>query len=103
MLTGLSIALAAVQVEWTPSLHRAATSSRESRPMVAHPSPPGVVPSQPVASTAVATEVMVAILVATKAGSEVTLVIPPASAIVEEGRETGLPTSPVGGPHGSPF
>ena len=37
-----------------------------------------------------------------KAGSEVSLVIPPAPAMVEEGRETRLPASPGGGMHGSP-
>ena len=46
---------------------------------------------------------MAAIPVATaEAGSEVTLAIPPAPTAAEEGRETGLSASPVGGPHGSP-
>ena len=35
-------------------------------------------------------------------GSEVTLAIPPPTAMVEEKRETGLPALPGGGTHGSP-
>jgi len=38
----------------------------------------------------------------TEAGSEVTLAIPPAPAVAEERRETGLPASPGGGTHSSP-
>ena len=41
-------------------------------------------------------------VVMAEAGSEVTLVIPPAPATAEEGRETGLPTSPGRGTHDSP-
>jgi len=47
-------------------------------------------------------ETMVAILVTTKAASVVTLVAPPPLAMTEEERETRLPASPGGGPHGSP-
>jgi hypothetical protein len=39
---------------------------------------------------------------AAEARSEVTLAIPITLAVVEEGRETGLSASPIGGPHGSP-
>jgi len=37
-----------------------------------------------------------------EAGLEVTLAIPPTPAVVEERRETMLPTLPSGGTHGSP-
>jgi len=47
--------------------------------------------------------VMAAIsMVIAEVGSEVTLVIPPPIAAVEERRETGLPASPGRGTHGSP-
>jgi len=101
MLTGLSITPAPMRVEWTPSLHQAAASGGESRPVEVRPSPLGVVPSQPVASTT-AMEVMVVISVAAEAASEVTLMAPPPPAVVEEEREIELPASPGGGLHGSP-
>ena len=41
-------------------------------------------------------------VVTTDVGSEVTLVIPPPTAMAEEMRETRLPASPGGGTHGSP-
>lgn len=50
-----------MQVEWTPSLHRAMMSGEESRPVVACPSAPGVVPSPSFISTAAVAEVMVVI------------------------------------------
>ena len=104
MLTGLSIASAPMRVEWTPSLHRVAASVGESRSVATRPSPLVVVPSQPVASTAVvAAAVLEAILVTTEeVGSEVTLAAPPPPAVVEEERDTGLPALPGGGPYGSP-
>jgi len=52
---------------------------------------------------AAAATVMAAIPVATAGvGLEVTLAVPPPTAMVEERRETGLPASPGGGTHGSP-
>ena len=102
MLTGLSIAPTPVQVEWTPSLHRATVSGGESWLVEVRPSPPVVVPSQPVISTAAVAEVMVVIPMAAEAGSKVTLAIPPPTAMEEERREIGLPASPGGGGHGSP-
>ena len=71
-------------------------SGGESRPVAARPSPPRVVPSQPFASTALA-EVMVVILAAIEAGSEVTLAVPPPLVVVEEEREARLPASLGGG------
>ena len=102
MLMGLSITSALVWVEWTPSLLQAVASGGESRLVVACSSPLGVVPSQPIASTTAAAEVMVATPTAAEAASEVTLVAPPPPAMAEEERETGLPALPGGGPHGSP-
>ena len=79
-------------------------SGGESRLVVVCPSLLGVAPSWSVTSTAAAAmSVMVAIPMAMAvAGSEVTLVIPPPIAMVEERRETGLPASPDRGTHGSP-
>jgi len=79
-------------------------SGGESRLAVVRPSPLGVVPSwMVVGSTVAASMVMEAILVASaEAGLEVTLVIPPAPAMVEEMRETRLPALPGGGKHDSP-
>ena len=91
MLTGLSITSAPMRVEWTPSLHRAAMSGGESRPVAARPSPSRAVPSQLVASMVAAAE----------AASVVTLVAPAPPATVKEERETGLPASPGAWPHGS--
>ena len=71
-------------------------SGEESRLAVVRPSLLGVVPSRPVTSTAAIPVAMMEV------GSEVTLVIPPPTATVEERRETRLPASPGGGTHGSP-
>ena len=70
--------------------------------VAARPSPPGAVPSQSVASMAAVAEEMVAILAVAEAASEETLAAPPPPATVEEERETGLPASSGGGPHGPP-
>ena len=54
-------------------------------------------------TTTVAAAVMAAIpMVMAEVGPEVTLVIPPPIAMVEERRKTGLPTLPDGGTHCSP-
>ena len=68
------------------------------------PSPLGVAPSWPVAGTAVAAAVVMAVIpVATvEVGLEVTLATPPPIIMMEERRETGLPSSPGEGTHGSP-
>ena len=102
MLTGLSVTPTSMREDWRPTLQRAVASHRESRVVAAHPSPSGAVPSQLVASTAAAAEVMVAILAVAEVASEVTLAAPPPLAMAKEERDTGFPASPGGGPHGSP-
>ena len=79
-------------------------SGEENRLVAMRPSLLGVASSRPVTSTAAAAvAVMAAIPVVTsEVGSEVTLVIPPPIAAVEERRETRLPASPDVGTHGSP-
>ena len=82
---------------------RAVASGGESRVVAAGPSLSGVAPLGLVASMAAAEAVLVAIpVVLVEATSEVTLMAPPPPAAAEEERETGIPASPGGGPHGSP-
>ena len=85
-------------------MQRAVVSDGESRVVAAGPSLPGAAPLGSVASTVVAAAmVLVAIpMVTAEATSDVTLVAPPPLAVAKEERETGLPTSSGGGPHGSP-
>ena len=79
-------------------------SGGESRVAAVGPSLPRVVhPGSIASAAAVVVIVLVAIPVVTvEAASEVSLAAPPPPATVEEERETRLPTSPGGGPHGSP-
>ena len=71
---------------------------------MAGPSLLGAAPLGSVVSmAAVAAMVLVAIpVVMAEAASKVTLVAPCPPAVAEEERETRLPASPGGGPHGSP-
>ena len=104
MLMGLSTAPTPVREDWRPTLQRAVVSGGESRVVAMSHSLPGAVPPGSVASTvaAVATVLAAIPVVTAEAASEVTLVAPPPPAAAEEERETGLPASPGGGPHGSP-
>ena len=104
MLMGLSVAPTSIREEWRPTLHRAMMSGGESRVVAVGPSLPGAAPLGSVASTAVAAAMVLAVIpvVTAEATSEVTLATPPAPTTAEEGRETSLPASPGGGPHGSP-
>ena len=87
-----------------PTLQRAMTSGGESRVVAARPSSLGVVPSRPIVTTVAAAAMVLAAIPVTmvEVGLEVTLAAPPLTVMVEEGRETGLLASPVGGPRGSP-
>ena len=85
-------------------MQRAVVSGGESRVAAAGSSLPGAAPLGSVASTAAAMAMVLAAIpgVMAKAASKVTLAAPPLPAAAQEERETGLPTSSGGGPHGSP-
>ena len=88
VVTGLSIAPPPMREEWRPSLQRVVTSDGENRLAAVRPSLLGVAPTWPVASTAAAAAVVMAVIpmVMVEVGSEVTLVIPLAPATAEERR-----------------
>ncbi|XP_066392608.1 uncharacterized protein [Miscanthus floridulus] len=104
MMMGLSIAPTPMREDWRPTLQHAVSSGGESRVAAVGPSLLGAAPLGLVASTMIATAMVLVVIpvVMAEAMSEVSLAAPPLPGEVEEERENGLPASPGGGPHGSP-
>ena len=88
-----------MQEAWRPTLQCVAAKGGGSRVAVVSPSLPRAVA---VTVTTVASALVVILVPMAEVASKVTLAAPPPPIAVEEERETGLPASLGGGPHGSP-